>query len=327
MEHKSVIAVPSAGLNAPELRDGERLDRAFDWCRGVVRSRARNFYYGLRISPEPERSAVFALYAWMREADDLTDSDRPVPERRAAVQTFWERTQHVLQTPSSNGSELWTAFAHVARTYQLSERVLGDVILGMLADLDAEEQAAANNGKAIEICASRDDLLGYCDRVASTVGLCCVRIWGLRDGVDEGVAANLAIAQGRAFQLTNILRDFAEDFDAGRVYLAREDFQKHALSPADLRAWSNDGGCLAMLTDLISWAEGFYDDAAPLSEMVREDHTPTLDAMTGIYHGLLVKIAKDPSAIVRGKRVRLSKVAKMAIALRSVRAARRTYDR
>jgi len=327
VDHERAIAVPSAHQNMPGVRENERLERAFDWCRGVVRTRARNFYYGLRISPEPERSAVFALYAWMREADDLTDSDGPVERRRSAVEAFWERTQLALRSPSADDSELWIAFAHVANRYRLSESVLHDVVLGMLADLDAEAARSANGGEAIEICGTRDELLGYCDRVASTVGLCCVRIWGLRENTDERVAAQLATARGRAFQLTNILRDFAEDFDAGRVYLPREDFAKHGLTPAALRAWSDDQACRRFLGEMVGWAEGFYEESKALSGMIREDHVPTLNAMSGIYRGLLTKIAKDPAAIVSGKRVKLSKVAKVAIALKSVRAAKRAYDR
>lgn len=326
MTRQASISVPTAERPTRAVHDETALEDAMDYCRGVVRARARNFYYGLRISPEPERSAVFALYAWMREADDLTDSDRPVAERRAAVDAFWERTERTLRGPVEGEPPLWAAFGHVARHHGLDPEVLRDVIRGMHADLDAEERAAANGGEPVRICATRDDLLGYCDRVASTVGLCCVKIWGLRDEASEDEADRLAIARGRAFQLTNILRDFAEDFDAGRVYLPSDAFDRRGLTPAQLRAWDNPTACDAMLRELIGWAEGYYDESAPLAGLIREDHAPTLEAMSGIYRGLLAKIARDPSVVASGKRVRLSKVAKVAIALKSVRAARRLDD-
>jgi len=302
------------------------LERAYDWCRAVVRSRARNFYYGLRISPEPERSAVFALYAWMREADDIADRSAPINERRANIERFWAKTERVLSSQSENGTEMWTAFGHIARRHCLSKDVLHDVVLGMHADLDAEESASAN-GEPQRICATRDELATYCYRVASTVGLCCVRIWGLREGVKDEDAERLAVARGRAFQLTNILRDFAEDYDAGRIYLPTADFEAHNLTPAELRAWEKPEACTEMVSSLISWATDSYQESEPLREMVTEDCAPTLDAMSRIYQGLLAKIARDPSAIVSGKRIRLSSVAKMAIALRCVRAARRSHDR
>ena len=81
-----------------------------------------------------------------------------------------------------------------------------------------------------------------------------------------------------------------------------------------------------MIASLASWAESLYDESQPLLTMIREDCAPTLDAMSSIYRGLLAKIIKDPSAIAGRKRIRLSSVAKMAIALKCVRAAKR-YDR
>ena len=101
--------------NTPEQGPCADLERAYDWCRGVVRSRARNFYYGLRISPEPERSSVFALYAWMRAADDIVDEAGDLQGRRAAIDEFWAQTEATLTNPSANGTPMWAAFGDVAQ--------------------------------------------------------------------------------------------------------------------------------------------------------------------------------------------------------------------
>lgn len=326
MENESAIAIGGARERTADDETGRvTLERAFDACRSVVRGRARNFYYGLRISPEPERSAVFALYAWMRMADDTVDAPGSVDERRARLEAFWRDTERTLDGYAPNGSEMWRAFAHVAARYRLDRDVLADVIRGMRTDLDAEADARRTGEPAL-VCETREDLLTYCDRVASTVGLCCVRIWGLRDGVDPSEADRLAVARGRAFQLTNILRDFAEDFDDGRIYLPESDFRDAGVSPSEVRSWTNPASCTRMIESIASRARGFYAESDPLVGMVSERCAPTLEAMSRIYRGLLSKIEREPSAIVSTRRVRLSPVAKVAIALKSVRAVRRAED-
>jgi len=326
VETESAIAIGGAlGRTADEETDGVTLERAYDACRSVVRERARNFYYGLRISPEPERSAVFALYAWMRMADDTVDAPGRVEQRRVRLEAFWRDTERMLGGRPPNGTEMWRAFAHVASRYRLDRDVLADVIRGMRADLDAEA-SSRRTGEPAMVCETREDLVTYCDLVASTVGLCCVRIWGLRAGVDRSEADRLAVARGRAFQLTNILRDYAEDFDDGRVYLPASDFREAGVSPSELRSWTNPESCTRMIESIASRAEAFYAESDPLVGMVSERCAPTLEAMSRIYRGLLSKIVREPSAIVSTKRVRLSPVAKVAIALKSVRAVRRAED-
>lgn len=322
MKHEAAITSSPPRESALAPSDSRALEDAFDACRAIVRDRARNFYYGLRISPEPERSAVFALYAWMRAADDTVDDAGDIPSRRRRLESFWNDTQRMLEGKPPDGSPMWRAFAHVARRYRLDPDVLEDVIRGMRTDLDAEARAR-ETGEPELICATRDDLSTYCHRVASTVGLCCVRIWGLEKGVEPSEADELAIARGRAFQLTNMLRDYAEDYDEGRVYLPSEDFQRAGLAPSDLRAWTNPEACTELVDSIASWAEAMYRESDPLVAMVNDRCAPTLEAMSRIYRGLLTKIRKEPSAIVSTKRIRLSPVTKVAIALKSVRAARR----
>ena len=147
-----------------------------------------------------------------------------------------------------------------------------------------------------------DQLRNYCYRVASTVGLLCIEVWGYHDQA----ARELAIDRGIAFQLTNIVRDFRQDFDTGRLYLPRAEFAEFGITPEDLRHWARPTPCEAMLRQQLRRAEVFYDRSAALDQMIAPACRPTLWAMTSIYRALLDKMLGDPSRVVLARRLRLS---------------------
>jgi phytoene synthase len=154
---------------------------------------------------------------------------------------------------------------------------------------------------------------GYCYRVASTVGLVCIEIWGYGDRA----ARALAVDRGIAFQLTNILRDYREDYDAGRIYLPVEDFRRHGIEPGGLRHWEDASACRGFVLEQVERARTFYRRSAGLEALITPSCRPTLWAMTAIYRGILEKAARDPRCIVSERRLRLSSWKKGVIALRA----------
>lgn len=278
------------------------LEDAVRHCRDITRRCARNFYYGLKLLPEPRRSAMFTIYAWMRSADDLVDaSGGNREEATRAVHLFRAQTQAALDGRVVDENPLWLALASVAQAYKLPADQFHAAIDGQLDDLGQAEYETF------------DDLRAYCERVGSSVGLICLEIWGYRDAT----ARSLAVDRGIAFQLTNILRDVAEDFDAGRVYLPRTDFARHGLTPRSLRAWSDAGACQRMIHEQIDRAAEFYARSAGLDSLITPDCRPALWAMTSIYRGLLQKMRRSPAQVVLGRRVRLNSFRKAAIAIRA----------
>jgi len=276
---------------------------AFRHCRTVTRQRARNFYYGLKLSPEPQRSALFVIYAWMRAADDLVDAAHGNASSavEAQINAFRRATDSALDGQPVDDHPLWIAMADTASRFPLLHEHFHAMLDGQLDDL------AHGHYETF------DQLRNYCYRVASTVGLICIEIWGYGDPA----ARELAIERGIAFQLTNIIRDYKQDFDAGRIYLPLEDFQRHGIDPQDLRAWNKPSACNAMMKQQMQRAEEYYERSAALDEMIAPCCRPTLWAMTAIYRGLLNKMSRDPSRLVLGKRLRLSALRKGAIAVRA----------
>lgn len=313
----TIDAAPVASSEAAVSSTGE-LGAAYAACARVVRSRARNFYYGLRLTPEPRRSAIYSVYAWMRAADDAVDAPVSIDERRAALAAFAANTERLLhREPVESTEPFWLALGATISHYPVPARVFRDMLAGLEDDLSARPVM------------TEADLERYCYRVASTAGLACLSIWGLRAGVDREHAERLAIQRGQAFQRTNILRDFAQDHDDSppRVYLPAEAFSRHGITPDSLRAWSDPARCTALVREQAALARTHYDKSAELESLVSADCAPTLWAMTRIYSGLLSLIEAEPARIVGPHRVRLSSASKAAIALRAAWGARRGWWR
>ncbi len=160
-------------------------------------------------------------------------------------------------------------------------------------------------------------LARYCYRVAGTAGLACLWIWGLKEGADVARASELALHRGQAFQRTNILRDFAQDFDEkpARIYIPEDALAAHGLTADDLRNWRDDARCTALMKDQIRVTRGHYEASSDLESMIDPTCAPTLWAMTRIYSGLLDLIEQEPSRIAGDKRIRLAGAKKASIAL------------
>lgn len=272
-------------------------------CRTITRTRARNFYYGLKLLPEPQRSALYAIYAWMRRADDLVDDCTEGAETaRRRLDEFSRATDAALAGDPVSEEPLWIGLADTASRFDIHRDLLHAMIEGQLEDVE---------GRRYE---TFEQLRSYCHRVASSVGLICIEVWGYQDDS----ARQLAIDRGVAFQLTNILRDFKDDYDNGRVYLPLDSFREFDLEPDALRRWEDPQRGLAFLRHHVDVAERTYRRSEGLEELITPTCVPTLWTMTSIYRRLLRKIAAEPGQIITGRRLRLSAAHKGAIALQAV---------
>ncbi|MGH9661453.1 MAG: phytoene/squalene synthase family protein, partial [Bryobacteraceae bacterium] len=175
------------------------------------------------------------------------------------------------------------------------------LIEGVASDLDPPQYRAF------------DDLYRYCYRVASTVGLICVHIFGSQSPEALGYAEKLGVA----FQLTNILRDLAEDSALGRLYLPVEDLERFGVSAGDVQA-----GRLERIRELLRFeadrAEAYYQEAAPLLSLVERRSRASLWVMTAIYHGILERM-RASNFDVFSRRAGLSHAEKAGILLQGVK--------
>lgn len=292
------------------------LAASYAYCRRVTRSRARNFYFGLCLTPEPKRSSLYAIYAWMRHADDLADGIEQVGvvsgtrgavgPRDAALDRWTTLTERALRGEAPGEAEpLWPALADTLARYPIEGDWLRAALRGVRADLGGADLA------------TRRELDEYCDRVASTVGLCCVAVWGLRPGADGSHARTLAVEQGRAFQLTNMLRDLGEDLrlNPPRSYLPRESYRAAQLSPEALLRWTPPDRCAAFVRGWVRQAERGYDAADELATLLSPDCRPVHGVMTRIYRGVLERIDREPRVAVGHRPAGLPMVVKAGLAI------------
>lgn len=274
---------------------------AFRYCADVTRTRAGNFYRGIRLLPKPQRAALFVVYAWMREADDLVDA-APDPETaRRGLDVFAQRTAAVFDgTVSGGDGHLWTALSRTCNAFELVRGPFDAMLDGQRWDVDNRTMD------------TQAQLERYCEQVASSVGMVCVRIWGCTS--DE--AMELARLRGLAFQLTNILRDVGEDMQRGRCYLPAQDMDG-ALSRDALAAWHPPDGCSALILKWCTRAERHYRESESLDRLIPSKCRATLVAMTSIYRRILGQIAARPARSVLGPRARLSTLHKVSIVARA----------
>lgn len=278
-------------------------------CHRLTRENARNFYYGLKLTPEPKRSALYAIYAFMRMADDLVDGDmsRTREDAGAALERLGEFRRTLDRALEAAADELvpdgepWHGLRYVVRRYGVNPRHLHLMLDGQRMDLVQRRYATFN------------ELYGYCYRVASVVGFACLDVWG-HDG-NPGVA-QLAEYRGIAFQLTNILRDVVEDARCDRVYLPQEDLQRFGVTDAQLAAAEPSHGLERLMKYQAERARSYYEMSASLERHLEADCRPTSWVMTQIYRGLLERISANPASVLRG-RVKLSPVRKLTIAARA----------
>jgi phytoene synthase len=307
---------------------GMELKASMRACRGVVRSRARNFYYGLRLTPEPKRSALYAVYAWMRAADDIADGPGSTETRLAELRRFEEMTDAAFAAARDGGVASgerwawagWSAFVAAARMYDLPRPEFDAVIAALRTDLAGEGPA----GGARVMFDTMEQLEDYCRGVAGTVGVVCVSVWGVRRRVERETLEKLAVQRGLAFQLTNVLRDIGEDAATGRVYVPAEVLEAHGLTGHALAAWSSPADCMNLVRELAGEARAHYAASAELDRLVHRDGAATLWAMTRIYAAVLEQLERDPRRVTasapssRDARATLSATRKVSIAGRAM---------
>ncbi|HTM18576.1 MAG TPA: phytoene/squalene synthase family protein [Terracidiphilus sp.] len=262
------------------------LDAAYATCRMIARREAKNFYYAFVALPEPRRNAICAVYAFMRKADDLSDDESLSREDRRRNLEQWQSAWHRAAAGSPTDDPVFIAVRDAIQRYAIPLSLLDELIAGTTSDLKA------NPTDAPDTYATFGDLYRYCYLVASVVGLVCIRIFGYTDSAAE----KLAEETGVAFQLTNILRDVAEDAERGRVYLPLQDLSTHNVTLDSMlhraAAKSPTPNERALLADIGRRAEGYYASADRLLPLIHHESRPALWVLVSIYHALLRRIER-----------------------------------
>lgn len=270
--------------------------QSYRCCEQIARQQARNFYPAFRVLPAPQRRAMCALYAFLRQADDLSDEPGPVADKRAALADWRYGLRQAMQGEYVH--PIYPALHDTVRTCHIPLEYLEAAIDGVEMDLQpVRYQTFA-------------ELRRYCYHVASVVGLACIHIWGFADERAKHYAENAGIA----FQLTNILRDLGEDAGRGRIYLPVEELDRFGYDPERLSRGECDDAFRELMRFQVARARGFYEESWPLLPLLRPAGRAVFLVMARTYRGLLDVMEQRDYDVFRS-RVRLGFWRKFAFAL------------
>lgn len=261
-------------------------------------ARKTSFYYSFLVLPAEQRRAIEAVWDFCRAVDDAVDEPAPELSSRDAV-TFWR--------------------AELARCYEggAPQTSQGRGLQPFLSPLDLPRQAFEDviDGVAMDLDTSRyrtfDELFEYCRRVASAVGLICIRIFGCRNPK----AADYALNLGVALQLTNILRDIPDDLSRGRVYLPLDDLAAHGCTVDDLAAGLVHERVKKLLAFECARAHDFYRRAVAARPEEDRRRLVAAEIMRAVYFATLRRIERRGYDVFHG-RVKLRRPAQLLIAVR-----------
>ncbi len=271
-------------------------------CARVSRTEARTFHYAFLLLPPARRHAIHAVYAFSRAVDDVADDPalrpadklRRLDAHRASLAAVYE---------GRPGTPRLAALADAVARYAIPRAMLETLVDGVAMDVTPRRND--------DLAALRE----YCHAVAGVVGQMCVRIFGATNPRADVLAGEL----GFALQLTNILRDVAEDWRTGHFYLPLRELAEFGINEAAVLAHDAAGRdsaparFLAMQGERAERAFAACDELLPLVPAVSR---PCLAGIAALYHDLLVRL-RERGYPVGGERVRLSGSEKTRVALRA----------
>lgn len=285
---------------APVL-NSTTVEQSYRYCRKIARARAKNFYYSFLLLEKPQRNAMCAIYAFMRYCDDLSDDPSTTDVLKLQMSIAqWRIDLNRALKGDVEGSPLWPAFYDTVQRYSIPHRFFHEMIDGILSDVEP---------RAME---TFDDLYRYCYHVASVVGLTIIHIFGFR----SIKALLLAEKCGIAFQLTNILRDVREDAELGRVYLPLDDLARFGVTVEELRSGTENDNFRKLMGFESARAQAYYDESAPLMQLIEPKSRRSLWALRAIYLKLLARLEESHFEVL-SQRLNVPTSTKVALLLQA----------
>ena len=260
-------------------------------------ARDTSFSYSFVVLPAEQRRAIGVVWDFCRAVDDAVDEAESPEIARREVKKWREEVERLFggESPQTPQAQNLKPFVD---TFSLTRQPFDDLVDGVEMDLQQTRYATF------------DELVGYCRRVASAVGMMCIEVFGCRDSRSRDYAFNL----GLALQVTNIIRDIKADLQQGRVYLPQEDLAQFGVTERALADGVVTPAVRKLLAHECQRARHFY--AAAAQAMPREESRKLVAAeiMGGIYFEILQRIERRGYDVF-AERVRVPKLQRARIAL------------
>jgi 15-cis-phytoene synthase len=298
--HPAPAATIVAGLTDGPAEPALSLERSYEICRRLHAAHGRTYYAATRLLPAVRRRHVHALYAFARYADDLVDHaglDWSRPQRAAAL-AAWRADTHAALADGTSAHPVLHALAHTVATFGLRNDDVEAFLASMALDLTVMRYE------------TYADLARYMHGSAAVIGGLMVPVLGA-----EPAARAPAMALGVAFQLSNFLRDVAEDWDRGRIYLPLEDLARFGVGEWDFRTRRVGPGFRRLFAFEIARARALYRQAEDGFALLPPASRRCIRVAHRLYGGILDAIEASDYQVFR-VRASVSPVRKALVAAR-----------
>ncbi|MDN4860670.1 phytoene/squalene synthase family protein [Priestia megaterium] len=268
------------------------LDKAYNQCEEIIKENSKTFYKAFSMLPSKQRKAVWAVYAFCRQVDDIVDEGcNPEIE----LQQFESEFARFKNGELLNESAMWVALRNVFEQYEMNVQAFDHMITGQRMDLVKKEYDTL------------DEVKTYSYHVASTVGLMLLPI--LAPTTHKELEEE-AVALGIAMQLTNILRDVGEDLERGRIYLPKDLMNSYGYMRMLLENRWVTSEFIEMWEHLAKEAEMYYIKGLQSIHKYPVASRLPLTGAAHLYRAILDKIRKENYDVFTEKHFVTSQVKK-----------------
>ena len=268
------------------------LDQAYDVCQQITRSRATNFYYAFRTLPARRRRAICAAYAFCRICDDIADGDHALEHKLRLISDTRRLLREGMDGETSE--PVFLALKDATSAFQIPTLHFEEVIDGVEMDLTRTRYQ------------SFSELEDYCYKVASTVGLISIQVFGYEDAA----AKEYAVDFGLGMQLTNIMRDIREDSRRGRIYIPQDEIDSFGYSEQELMDGVINDAFHRLMRSQVARARRYLDSGGRLIPLLTPQSRACPAVLLALYSKLLDRI-ETSSFDVFSRRIGLSTTEKL----------------
>jgi 15-cis-phytoene synthase len=262
-------------------------------------ARDTSFSYSFVVLPAEQRRGIGAVWDFCRAVDDAVDEAVDVTSAAVEV-TKWRAEVGRLFGADAPVTPQASALKPYVAMFTLSRQPFDDLVDGVEMDLQRSRYETF------------DELVGYCRRVASAVGVMCIEVFGCRDSRSREYAFNL----GLALQVTNIIRDIKADLQQGRIYLPQEDLSRFGVTEVALAEGRMTEPVRQLVAHQCQRARHFFTAAAQAMPPAESRKLVAAEIMGGIYFEILQRIERRGYDVF-AERVRVPKIVRARIALQT----------
>jgi phytoene synthase len=266
-------------------------------AKEISKKSKSSFYYAFNLLPEEKRNAMNVVYAFCRKTDDIVDELNNPTDVKYENLRKW-RIEFEKSFSGHSEFQLLNKLGTTISKFNIPLEPFFELLKGMEMDLQKDRYK------------SFDDLQLYCYRVASTVGLMCIEIFGYKNPSTKKFAVDLGIA----LQMTNILRDIGKDAKVGRIYLPQEDLQKFNYTEQEILSLIYNDNFRDLMVYESARAKNYFNSATTYLDLEDKKTMFAARAMQHIYYKMLENIVAADYDVFNND-IKVSKIEKVGIAL------------